>query len=327
MYGRTAFLTAALALLPAAPPALAATAWNNPKGGGHELTVRDMNGTESNDVSVSGPASGTWTVRDARTPLTTMQGCQSVDANTASCPAQTNFGILLMLEGGDDRASFAMDAIDGIFPAAVHGGEGNDELFTGESGQQDLSGEGGNDTLTKVGEGMEYFYGGPGDDVIRTVDTTARERRESDIVSCEDGVDTVHADASDQVAADCENVTRQEPPPGSGGGGSTAAPAPSLAEVPRRLTVSRAGAVRVPVACGASGGTCSDGRVSLRRRGRVIGRGAFDLSPGEEGDVRVGLTRAGRRALARSGALRATLVVATGGETVRRAVTLRSRAS
>src|SRR3712207_2490372 len=118
MHGRTAFLAAALLALAAAPAASAATVWNNPKGGGEELTVRDFNGSESNDISVSGPASGTWTVRDARNPLSTMQGCQNVDANTASCPATTNFGILLMLHGGDDRATFAMDAIDGIFPAA-----------------------------------------------------------------------------------------------------------------------------------------------------------------------------------------------------------------
>lgn len=54
---------------------------------------------------------------------------------------------------------------------------------------------------------------GSGDDYIETVDDPAAptEVRE-DVISCGDGMDTVVADSTDVVAADCESVERLESP-------------------------------------------------------------------------------------------------------------------
>lgn len=102
----------------------------------------------------------------------------------------------------------------------VLGGPGNDTLDTGagddllkgEDGEDTLRGQAGNDVV-EPGLGADTVDSGEGDDDIRSRDGLA------DRITCGPGVDKVDADTRDEVAADCENVTRTETvaPDGSAG--------------------------------------------------------------------------------------------------------------
>lgn len=80
--------------------------------------------------------------------------------------------------------------------------------------------------------------------------------------------------------------------------------------VARRVKVDRAGRARMRLRCPAgTNGSCK-GRLTLKRRGKTIGRASFTLSPGRARTVKVKLSRAARRKLAREGRLRARARVA-----------------
>ena len=96
--------------------------------------------------------------------------------------------------GNDELRGEAGDESGGD-RALLFGDEGDDRIFGG-FGDDKMEGEEGNDTLV----------GGPDDDFI---DAAAGESPGSvDTVNCGTGVDEVLANASDQVAADCEQVRR-----------------------------------------------------------------------------------------------------------------------
>ena len=329
MRGSRLLLAAAAALAATSPAAQASTVWNNAKTESlFELTVRGEPG-EANDVTVGGPTDDQWTVRDATARLTTREGCQSVDANNARCSAAQSFGMLLVLEDGNDRASFAtqVGGSGPVPPAKVYGGDGDDTLSTGDEGQQDLFGDDGNDTLTKTGAEREYFDGGAGDDRIRTVDGQSANYTEGDVVYCGDGADVVEADQLDTVDPDCETVTRTEIQKNTpeGGGDSDRQAVPSIPALPARgLKVSASGTVPVPVRCGAGGGECRDGQITVKRRGgAVLGRTGFDMSAGEERRIAVPLSKRARRLVRRKRKVAAAVTIVVGGAIVKRNVTLR----
>lgn len=86
----------------------------------------------------------------------------------------------------------------------VDAGPGDDQLF-GWTGEDTLLGGDGSDAL-KGGQDSDSFDAGPGDDYV---DATDDETPGSvDTIVCGDGEDEVLANASDDVAADCEHVTR-----------------------------------------------------------------------------------------------------------------------
>lgn len=93
---------------------------------------------------------------------------------------------------------------------AVIGEEGNDllatgrdsDLLAGETGRNNLSGNGGGDCFVLVGDENERVSGGDGDDIVFA------NYGNGDDVFCGAGHDTVLADAEDRVAADCEDVLR-----------------------------------------------------------------------------------------------------------------------
>ena len=69
--------------------------------------------------------------------------------------------------------------------------------MSGRAGDDSISGDGGQDTMR----------GGEGDDQIYLCEFGApTEPTAADQVFCGPGVDTVVADPSDTIAADCENV-------------------------------------------------------------------------------------------------------------------------
>jgi hemolysin type calcium-binding protein len=106
---------------------------------------------------------------------------------------------------------------------AVAGNQGNDILGTGGGNDQAVGGEGddrldgaaGNDVLDG-GLGVDNATGGTGNDDVRVRDGLA------DTVRCGEGTDKVDADTLDEVAEDCERITRTPtaPPPDAGTSGT-----------------------------------------------------------------------------------------------------------
>jgi hypothetical protein len=97
--------------------------------------------------------------------------------------------------------------------------------------------------------------------------------------------------------------------------GTTTAPAPTppfagVSATASRVKVDRTGRARVPLRCPAgTNGSCKS-RLTLKHRGKTIGRASLRLSPGRTRTVKVKLSRAARRKLARRGRLRARARVA-----------------
>ena len=71
----------------------------------------------------------------------------------------------------------------------------------GDDGNDDLGAGSGNDVV-EGGLGFDVLAGGDGDDLLRDADGLA------DRIECGSGADTVEADTTDVVAADCESVSR-----------------------------------------------------------------------------------------------------------------------
>lgn len=107
----------------------------------------------------------------------------------------------------------------------LDGGNGDDQLFSSASTYGTANGGPGDDVIVTlanvpIGSGTFTSNGGPGRDVIKggrfvdyangeggsdIIDVTGDPAR-VDIVTCGAGYDTVYADPSDSVAADCENL-------------------------------------------------------------------------------------------------------------------------
>src|SRR5436305_3659182 len=217
---------------------------------------------------------------------------------------------------------------------------GGTDTLTAGSGDTHFVGGSGNSTMTG-GHGHDVFQGGSGNETINSRDGIAEQ------VSCGAGVDSVAADPSDTVAADCETVDRgvaappgsnPAPPTDSGGSGSPlpedlpGAPSgfqPPLASVDAPaapVTLTASGQVPVPIDCPATAVTGCNGTIVLtvsgsaakarvvaarRERGRVVGKSKrFKIAAGHKAVVPVQLSRRGARILnARGGHARKVLKV------------------
>jgi Ca2+-binding RTX toxin-like protein len=90
---------------------------------------------------------------------------------------------------------------DTIVTSSVAAGNGgNDDLSFSAGASGTLSGGAGNDTLT-AGSAFSFLRGQQGDDTLMSMNGHG----DSDI--CNSGTDSVNADATDSVAADCEHIT------------------------------------------------------------------------------------------------------------------------
>jgi RTX calcium-binding nonapeptide repeat (4 copies) len=137
----------------------------------------------------------------------------SDDANTwiiqALCPRAGITSLNIDLGEREDTAT-----IDAGMPVLLLGGSGSDTLRTGgaadqlrgDDGNDDLAAGGGND-IVDGGFGIDRLDGGDGDDLLRDADGLA------DAIACGTGTDTVEADTTDAVAADCEFVSRSSVTP------------------------------------------------------------------------------------------------------------------
>jgi Ca2+-binding RTX toxin-like protein len=103
-------------------------------------------------------AGQTYTLHDAGelisiTPNAADEGCVSVDANTATCPAAALGSLSIATRAGDDTIVLSGAA----HPAMVQGGDGDDTLLGGAAG----------DTLVwNPGDDDDVVDGGPGDDSV-----------------------------------------------------------------------------------------------------------------------------------------------------------------
>jgi hypothetical protein len=122
-----------------------------------------------------------------------------VDSNgyiiEAFCPAAATLKIDIDVDEREDKVT-----VNVPIPVTLAGGAGSDELTAG----------GGNDTVTG-GDGQDQINARDGDDTVKVRDGSP------DQVTCGAGNDTVDADQLDNVADDCENVTRTEVTPVSSG--------------------------------------------------------------------------------------------------------------
>jgi hypothetical protein len=108
---------------------------------------------------------------------------------------------------GDDRIRTAdsADLVDGGPGKDTIDGYLGDDVLRGGDGDDTVRGEFGADTLVG-GPGADTILGGMDDDTIDARDG------EVDAVRCDEGADTVEADAADVVHADCETVRLPKPP-------------------------------------------------------------------------------------------------------------------
>ncbi len=304
----------ALALLIVAVLPQTAQAHSLVRPGGAVISYLSQDATSLNTLTV-GPSAGRIEFTDPTvdggidpggcTPGTVSGGF----ITQAFCPASGVARVRIDLGEREDTATVSL-----AIPVTILGGPGADRL-TGGAAADELSGGDGNDGLgggdgddTIDGElGIDDLDGGSGADRLLTRDGLA------DVVRCGDGADVVDADALDEVAADCEAVSRTatEAPVGSGGDEPGR---PSLevgAETVQRPGASRR--VRVYASSSEPGAVSASGFVEIaglllplktdRRRVRVGGAGVAltaKLSRKRWGQARRALQR-GQRVIVRLG--------------------------
>jgi hypothetical protein len=254
-------------------------------------------------------------VLDGRAGADQMSGGDGVD--TADYAGRTA-GVRVDVDtGADDGEAGEGDTVVEI--ENVNGGTGADTLV-GAAGRNVLSGGAGNDTLAG-GDGEDALTGGPGVDTFDAGagnDTIDSRDSSAERVTCGADVDVATSDSSDELAADCENVTRE----GAGGGGPTP-PAQLNVSLTRlgtttvamdttpRIVVERRSVVAVDITCLAPTGRCvgelkivatrfgrkassKSGRTARRSRPTTVGTKKFDLAKGEKRRVRVTMSRRSR---------------------------------
>jgi Ca2+-binding RTX toxin-like protein len=128
-------------------------------------------------------------------------GLMYADAHTSGRPAGEVRGQLA--PAGIDRASTGtsrvtqIEDVEGSLTGDTVAGDAGPNALRGSAGDDTLSGGGGDDVIDG-GTGADTISGDGGDDVILARDG------EVDRIACGDGIDSVVADAQDEVAADCE---------------------------------------------------------------------------------------------------------------------------
>jgi Ca2+-binding RTX toxin-like protein len=277
-------------------------------GYGDDLLV----GEEGNDLLTGGPGADT------------MRGGAGTDtvsyADGQAVPVSVTFD-----GAANDGAATEADNV-GVDVENAAGGPGDDKL-TGDERANALSGGAGNDAIDG-GEGIDQLDGGAGDDTITSRDASA------DTVTCGAGNDTVIADATDKVAADCENVQLPQTatpetgtPTPTGTGTGTTGTGVTGTTVSGTSASGGAGAntcstIRV------AGGRVKRGRASIRlslvardatpcrarvtlTAGRKLGSARVKLVPGRTVVARVKLGAGARKRLVSRRSVKVTVAVVT----------------
>ena len=183
---------------------------------GSTLFYSDSGAGAENTLQVSRQAGGTLFAFTDRVSITAAAPClPGSNSRTATCPTTGIDTIVVYGGAGADTLDLSAETARATL---LMGGAGND-VIKGGPGSDQLFGEDGDDTLD-AGAGSDTVNGGPGaDNIVGGAD--------SDQLYCgEDAVvDTVSADSSDTVSADCtgDSVSVAQLP---------GAPAPSSSATP-----------------------------------------------------------------------------------------------
>jgi Ca2+-binding RTX toxin-like protein len=195
--------------------------------------------------------------------------------------------------GTGDEASFG-DGEDNLDPVTInqdglpndgHAGE-NDNLagFEGLSGTEGpdtivgdaasnvIEGFGGDDTLVGAA-GNDSLFGGPGDDSINALGGR-------DDVDCDTGSDAAVVNAEDIVDPNCERTGARV--------------------TSESASVNKKGKASLTVFCPAPEGAPCAGKLALLSNGKTIGKGKFDVAPGQAEKATAKLSKKGRKALAQA---------------------------
>ncbi len=268
-----------------------------------------LNGGTGGDVLYGGSAVGTTGSGDD-----TLDGGKGADflsggdgLDTATYASRTNPVAVTLDNVANDGEAGEGDNVLSDVEHLVGGSAG--DLLAGDEGANTLDGGPGNDLLTGNG-GADAINGGAGDDTIQAVDGA------TDAITCGDGTDTVTADPYDNVAADCENVTRAALPVGAPGtdlppvgtppdgtppvviAPDTTGPILTLTTQPK---ASHRRSVSVRVTCPASEKPgCLFGTLTLKtaaKKPTTAAKGTFNLRGGASATISLRLTASARRAL------------------------------
>lgn len=168
-----------------------------------------LDGGDGADDLVGGPGFDTVTYADRGGLLPERRGV------TVTVGAGADDGSLddAAASGRRDDVDATVEAVEGTVADAA----GEDDTLTGSGAAETLSGLAGDDVLDGAA-GADTFGGGAGDDRIQ-----ARDGAADAAIACGPGDDTVVADATDPVDADCELVLRPGP--------AATSPAPSTGGV------------------------------------------------------------------------------------------------
>lgn len=196
----------------------------------------------------------------------------------------------------------------------IVGGSAGDTI-TASNIASTLDGGAGNDTLNggdafdtiNPGFGSDTVDGGAGGDTILAQDG------EVDTVTCGGDGDVVQADGFDNIAADCENVTRTAAvtPPGQTLTQTVTVEVPTpvppqagpVLTLPKTLKADRKGRVKISVGCPkATKAGCLFGSLTLstapkKGKAKKIASGTFSLKPGKTAKVTLTLNAATRKSL------------------------------
>jgi thermitase len=183
-------------------------AYSGLSSGPHTFKVRAKDGAGNTDQS---PAMRTWTID---TTLPVNKTCASGNNSTNPCKGTNGVDNITGTFSADYILGLAGDdKIDGGYgDDQIWGGDGIDTIYGGYNSDT-IYGDEGNDTI-KGGYNRDTIYGGGGEDTIsgeNDPDTIYAVDGRIDTIDCGSGDDTVTADPEDNVAANCESVTRKRP--------------------------------------------------------------------------------------------------------------------
>jgi Ca2+-binding RTX toxin-like protein len=218
-----------------------------------------------------------------------------------------------------DNVTSDVENVDGGTGADTLTGSATANRLRGNAGADTLTGLGGDDTLEggtegdtlTGGSGEDVLDGGAGDDTLNS-----RDNGTVDTVSCGEGTDTVNADTTDNVAADCETATRAVPPVGTGPGqpagpggpGGSGGPGGTvlgpLLVIKKTAKVDKKGRAPLRITCPASStGGCA-GALTLSGK---AGKASFVIAAGRAKTVRVKLSKKARGTIKRKKKLQVTV--------------------
>jgi Ca2+-binding RTX toxin-like protein len=241
---------------------------------------------------------------------------------------------------GDDAAN-EVTAPEVGAAGSYDGRGGDDIIIAGDAHGDVVTGGAGNDQLT-AGFGNDTIVGGPGRDIINADragrcnemhcdlpggalgdDTIDVRDGEVDTVACGIGNDKVVADASDSIAADCEQVDKSgSGPDGSAGALKVRATRTSLKQLAKRgLAIS----VDCPAACRLTAKlTVSKAAArKLKLKGRTLATAKKSLSSAGTAKLRVKPSRKLAKRIRRQKALAITVAVSGGGKSGRTKLTVK----